>query len=61
MRVVFFVLLLANLALFVLANWFAPASSGQVREEFNSDKIRRLYPQDLPPSSSVNTLGFRVY
>lgn len=60
MRVLFFVLLLANLALFVLANWFGPTSSGQVREELNSDKIRRLDPQDLPPSSSVDTLRFRV-
>lgn len=60
MRVLFFVLLLANLALFVLGNWFGPTTSGQVREELNTDKIRRLDPHDSPPSSSVDSLRYSI-
>ncbi len=44
-------LLLANLMFFVLANWFAPATSGQIREEFNAEKIRLLVQTDLPQPS----------
>lgn len=36
------ILLMANVLLFVLVNWFAPANSGQTREEINADKIRVL-------------------
>lgn len=47
-------LLLANLMLFVLANWFAPATPGQIREEFNAEKIRLLAPAGLLQPNPVS-------
>ncbi len=42
MRVLFFVLLIANLALFAIAQWDSSDSPVQIREELNPDKLRLL-------------------
>lgn len=47
MRVLFFVLLIANLALFAIAQWDSSNSAVQTREELNPDKLRLLAP-DAP-------------
>jgi hypothetical protein len=46
------VLLLANIILFVLGNWFGPSATGQLREELNPDKIRLLQSNESAPANA---------
>lgn len=46
MRVLFFVLLIANLALFAIAQWSSPDSPVQTREELYPEKLRLLKPDE---------------
>ncbi|MEO5862055.1 MAG: hypothetical protein ABIW48_01940 [Burkholderiales bacterium] len=46
MRVLFLVLLIANLALFVIAQWSSSDPPTPTREELNPDKLRILEPKD---------------
>jgi hypothetical protein len=46
MRVLFFVLLVANLTLFAIAQLSSSGPAPQTREEVNPDKLRLLPPND---------------
>ena len=46
MRVLFLVLLIANLALFAIAQWNSSGSPAPTREELNPDKLRLLAPKE---------------
>jgi hypothetical protein len=45
MRVLFLMLLIANLVLFVIGRWSSSEPSLQTREELNPDKLRILAPE----------------
>lgn len=49
MRVMFFVLLIANLVLFSIAQWSASSAPGQTREELYPDKLRLLPAEEVSP------------
>jgi hypothetical protein len=49
MKVLCLILLLANIILFVLGNWFGGDEASPPREEINAEKIQRLDPGELPP------------
>jgi hypothetical protein len=46
MRVLFFVLLIANLMLFSIAQWNTAAPATQAREELNPDKLHLLAAEE---------------
>lgn len=49
MKAICLILLLANLVLFVLGNWFGGDDASPPREEINAERIRRLDSGELPP------------
>lgn len=54
MRVMFFVLLIANVALFAIAQLSFSSSPVQTRDEFNPDKLRLLAPAEKQPPDSIS-------
>lgn len=49
MKVLCLILLLANVILFVLGNWFGGDDVSLPREEINAERIQRLNLSELPP------------
>ena len=45
-------LLLANIILFVLGNWFGGSTPNPLREELNVDKVRLLDSRESPPANA---------